>query len=169
MRRAACVVFATEREREKAQPFLRGVESRVIHWPVEYVDTSMQALARERLRMRHKISHDMKLLLYLGRLHPMKRPLETIEAIGQCADCNLHLLVVGPDSDVLTRAECEQFCIERHIENVHFDEPVYGVEKYDYYMGTDGFINSSHRENFGYTVAEALACGKPVILSLVMT
>jgi glycosyltransferase involved in cell wall biosynthesis len=32
-------------------------------------------------------------------------------------------------------------------------------------MAADAFISLSHRENFGYTVAEALSSGIPVILS----
>lgn len=164
MRRAQAVIFATEREREKALPRIQGCRTHVVHWPVQYVDTSRRAEARALVRARHHIPDEARVLLWIGRLHPMKRPLQTIEAFGQIENPLVHLVMVGPDG-ALTRQDCERFCVTRDINNVHIIGPVYGNEKYKYYMASDAYISLSFRENFNYTLAEALAAGLPVILS----
>jgi glycosyltransferase involved in cell wall biosynthesis len=40
-----------------------------------------------------------------------------------------------------------------------------GEEKWDAFYNCEAFILPSHQENFGIAVAEALACGKPVLIS----
>lgn len=164
MRRAQAVIFATEREREKALPYTQGCRTHVVHWPVEHVDISRRAEARTLVRARHRIPDEARVLFWIGRLDVMKRPLQTIEAFGQIESPLIHLIMVGPDG-TLTRQDCERFCAERNICNVHLIGPVYGNEKYLYYMASDSYISLSFRENFNYTAAEAMACGLPVILS----
>ena len=46
---------------------------------------------------------------------------------------------------------------------VSFGEPVHGAAKWDAYRAADLFVLPSLNENFGLTVAEALAAGTPVI------
>ncbi|MBX3053003.1 MAG: glycosyltransferase [Caldilineaceae bacterium] len=164
MQRAEAVVFVTERERQKASPYTQGCKTQVIHLPVEYVDTSRRERIRLEIRARHIIPEEARVLVWMGRLHPMKRILETIDAFGHVCDPSLHLLIIGPD-DVLKKEDCENYCLKQNIKNVHLLGPVYGNSKYDYYMASDGFISLSYRENFNYTLAEALACGLPAILS----
>jgi glycosyltransferase involved in cell wall biosynthesis len=164
MRRAEAVIFITERERQKALPYTQGCKTRVIYLPVAFVDTSMRNQVRTEVRFSHLIPQDARVLVWIGRLHSMKRPLETIAAFKRAHDPSLHLMVIGPD-DGLTRQDCERYCSEHNIGNVHLIGPVYGKRKYDYYMAADSYISLSHRENFNYTAAEALACGLPVILS----
>jgi glycosyltransferase involved in cell wall biosynthesis len=42
---------------------------------------------------------------------------------------------------------------------------VTGDAKWGAFFGAEAFILPSHQENFGIAVAEALACGKPVLLA----
>lgn len=165
MRHAQAVIFTTERERKKALPYTQGCRTYVVHWPVEYVDISRRAEMRALVRARHRIPDDARVLFWIGRLDVMKRPLQTIEAFGQIKNPLIHLVMVGPD-DTVTRRDCERFCVERNICNVHLIGPIYGSEKFQYYMASDAYISLSFRENFNYTAAEAMACGLPVILSL---
>jgi len=164
MRRAQSVIFATEREHAKALPHVRGCRTNIVHWPVQHIDTSRRAEARAFVCNKHHIPNDARILLWLGRLHPLKRLLQTIEAFGQVGDPDLHLMVVGPD-DAITRQDCERFCAERSIKNVYVIGPVYGNKKYEYYMTADAYVSLSYKENFSYTAAEAVASGLPVILS----
>jgi glycosyltransferase involved in cell wall biosynthesis len=131
---------------------------------VEYVDISCRAEMRDLVRDRHRIPDEARVLFWIGRLDVMKRPLQTIEAFGKVGNPLVHLMMIGPDGS-LTRQDCERFCAERNISNVHLIGPVYGDEKYQYYMASDAYISLSFRENFNYTAAEAMACGLPVILS----
>lgn len=164
LRRASRIIFATEREKQKAQSYVSSSNSVVIHWPIELVDTSRKLESRARVRRQHRIPEDARLLLYFGRLHDAKQPLQTILAFGRCNQPNTHLLMIGPD-DTFTRAELEHFCFMQDISNVHIIGPVYGDCRYAYYMASDAYISLSHKENFGYSVADALACACPVILS----
>ncbi len=163
--KASAIIYSTEAEMLKARQAVSVAHSHIVHWPVAYVDTSNFADARARIRALHSIPPDAKVLLFIGRIHPSKRPIETIKVIAGCDADNLHLLMIGPDSDVLKADECIKFCKDNKISNVHLAAPVYGQAKFDYFMAADSFISLSARENFGYTVAEAMASGIPVILS----
>ncbi len=46
---------------------------------------------------------------------------------------------------------------------VNFAGGVYGEEKWRTFQDADFFVLPTHSENFGYVIAEALACGTPVI------
>jgi glycosyltransferase involved in cell wall biosynthesis len=48
---------------------------------------------------------------------------------------------------------------------IHFVDMISGDAKWGALYGCDAFILPSHQENFGIAVVEALACGKPVLLS----
>lgn len=166
LRKAAYVIFATENEKRKALMQFPKMNAVVVHWPVMVGDEVLahKSESRSRVRALCGISNTHRVLLYVGRLHESKRPLQTIEAFGQVGRSDLHLLMVGPD-ETLTREDCTRYALEHKILNVHMVGPVYGSEKFDYYMAADGYISLSAKENFGYTVGEALACGLPVILS----
>jgi glycosyltransferase involved in cell wall biosynthesis len=166
LRKAACVIFATENEKQKALMQFPEMNAVVVHWPVTVseVALALRSEARSRVRALYGISATDRVLLYVGRLHESKRPLQTIEAFGEVGRTDFHLLMVGPD-ETLTREACIRYALEHKISNVHMVGPVYGRERFDYYMAADGYISLSAKENFGYTVAEALACGLPVILS----
>lgn len=162
---AGAIVFSTEAERTKASLRIAAERSEVIHWPVEYVATDNRLAAKSRIRTLHNIPIDASVLLYIARFHPSKRPIETIKAVTTAGQKNVYLLMVGPDSDVMTANDCKDFCAQNGAENVRFIEPVYGRGKFDYFMAADAFISLSHKENFGFSLAEALAAGIPVILS----
>lgn len=162
---AARLIFATAREQTKAAQRVRTANAAIVHWPVECTPSLDAHPARRRVRERLGIPENGRVLLFLGRLHPMKRLLETIELLHCSRDSALHLLVVGPDSGELTEEACRQRVRALGVKGIHFVGPVFGPEKSDYFLAADAFINLSHRENFGYTVAEALMHGLPVLLS----
>lgn len=60
--------------------------------------------------------------------------------------------------------ELKQLTIKLDIANlIHFTGGVYGDQKWELFRRTDLFILPTYSENFGIVVAEALACGTPVI------
>ena len=60
--------------------------------------------------------------------------------------------------------ELKQLTIQLGIANyIHFIGGAYGEQKWKLFKEADLFILPTHSENFGIVVAEALACGTPVI------
>jgi glycosyltransferase involved in cell wall biosynthesis len=159
---AARVIFATDREREKAE--LTGVKmnSTVINWPVSPINIPVHLAQRDAIRVSLGIPLDAKVLIYLGRLHSMKRPLETVKAVCRIDDPNVHLILCGPD-DTITAKECLDIAPATRRGNIHPIGAVYDDKKFDYMLAADAFILLSERENFSYAVADAMMCGLPVI------
>jgi glycosyltransferase involved in cell wall biosynthesis len=161
---ASRVIYATEKEKSKSERFYRGGNRCVVNWPVEPCAVAGRAQARAEIRCRYRLPPEARILLFLGRLHPMKRPLETIAAFAQAGVPGVHLLIVGPD-ETIRRQDCLDLIGRLGVKNVLLAGPVYGEDKNAHLLASDGYISLSHRENFGYTTAEALSAALPVILS----
>ena len=165
LREAAHVIFATEREKEKAEWVHRGDNRRVVHWPVDLMATTRRQEARQATRSRIGAKETDKVLVFLGRLHPMKRPLETIEAFCRLRARGTHLVMMGMENGIRLD-QCRELADQHGMsDRVHVLGPVFGEEKNEILLGGDGYISLSIRENFGYTAAESLSAGLPVILS----
>ena len=162
LRSADEVVFATTRERHKAESRVGSLPSRVVPWPVAVPDEPTSAAARAEARSALGLPAGARVLLSLGRLHEMKRVLETVDAVRSVPEPDLRLLVVGPD-ETITADQVEARA--GGDDRIRVLGPCYGAGKDLCYRAADGFVNLSHRENFGYAVAEALAYGLPVVLS----
>lgn len=162
---ASSVIFSTFSERDKAASQFDLPASEVLPWPVELVATANRINCRDRIRRELSIPEEAKVLLYFGRIHSMKKPIETIRAVASGGDENLHLVIVGNEQDISLK-ECYNVADELGIaKQVHLIGPVYGDKKYDYLMAADAYISLSYRENFNHTAAESLSAGLPLILS----
>ncbi|MDQ8195585.1 glycosyltransferase [Coraliomargarita sp. SDUM461004] len=164
LRNADTVLAMTRNEMAKIQRFV-GVlpNQRVIYLPLD-INGCKYTKDRAVVRAERGIPLDACVLCYLGRLHHMKRPQETIEAV-LAASNNIHLVVAGPD-DSVTAESLKQY-VDKHDarDRIHVTGPIYGDEKYNLLSACDAYISLSHRENFNYTAAEAMAMSLPVILS----
>lgn len=164
LRGAAHVIFSTRREMEKASAIYSGSNARVVNWPVDPIEISDRAGVRARIRAELGIPAEARVLIYLGRVHSMKRPIETIEAVARAQVPGMHLVVVGPEEGV-TRAECEARAAAMGFAGLHMLGPVFGQRKDELLLASDAFISLSIRENFGHSAAEAISAGLPAILS----
>lgn len=128
-----------------------------------------RSVARDFLRM----SKHEKIILQLGRMVPRKGVDNVIRALGIAKNYtrnNLHLLVVGGESDLpdpqLTPeiGRLQQIAIEQNVyDMVTFTgRKTRSILKY-YYAAADVFISTPWYEPFGITPLEAMACGTPVI------
>jgi glycosyltransferase involved in cell wall biosynthesis len=103
-------------------------------------------------------------LLFLGRLHPKKGIdllLVSWKSIAQRhPDWELRIVGEGPDDYVRDlRRQCHQLELQR----IEFVGPAFGLQKSIEYAAANVFVLPSRNENFGMTIAEALAHGIPVI------
>jgi glycosyltransferase involved in cell wall biosynthesis len=106
-------------------------------------------------------------LLFLSRIHRKKGVDLLVEAFARTAALqpDLQIVVAGPDqtgSVAGLKARAEALGIA---DRLHWPGMLQGDAKWGAYYGAEAFILPSHQENFGIVVAEALACGKPVLIS----
>jgi glycosyltransferase involved in cell wall biosynthesis len=162
------IIFSSQRSLEKSLPWIPegGSADRAVavYWPVALPQLDGRAAARGRFRQRHGIPEASRLLLTVGRLHAVKRPVATVQAFCAAAEENCHLAMVGMDGD-LTQADIQPVIPAGWRDRVHLVGPLAGEAVTEAMFASDGFISLSYQENFGYAVAEAIAAGLPVILS----
>lgn len=163
---AKLVVCATTREYEKLASLMPKVPPAILPWPLEDHDfRERDEETRMQVRRRLGIPDDAIAYLWFGRLHPMKRPLETIAAFAAGAPADAHLLVVGNEAGVTIEACKAAACAQGVQDRVHVTGAAYGADRTAYFDAADVYVSLSRRENFNFTAAEALASGLPVILS----
>ena len=110
---------------------------------------------------------DRRFLVFLGRIHRKKGCDLLIEAFARVAsdDPDLQLLVGGPDQ-VGWAKELQALAARLGVaERVHWPGMLTGDAKWGALYASEAFILPSHQENFGISVAEALACGRAVLIS----
>jgi glycosyltransferase involved in cell wall biosynthesis len=73
------------------------------------------------------------------------------------------LIVAGPGLETPYGRKIRQLAGEDN--DILFPGMLDGQSKWGAFYGCEAFILPSHQENFGIAVAEALACGKPVLIS----
>jgi glycosyltransferase involved in cell wall biosynthesis len=79
-----------------------------------------------------------------------------------------NLVVAGPGLETPYGQKIKAITAEHKPEindEVFFPEMLSGQAKWGAFYGCEAFVLPSHQENFGIAVVEALACGKPVLIS----
>ena len=107
----------------------------------------------------------LKRVVFFGRVHKVKAVDHLVKAWGQLQESlpDWELVIAGPDCGAM--GELEAIIAEENIPRVRFVGEINGPAKYDFLTEADIYVLPSHTENFGVTVAEALACGTPTIAS----
>ena len=169
LRDAAAVLFtASEEERLARQSFwLYRATPAVVGYGVALGEAaglgSAEAFAQAWPRTRGR-----RIVLFLGRLHPKKGGDLLIEAFAQVAasDPALHLVMAGPDDRAGVRAGLEALATRLGIaERITWTGMLEGADKWSALQAAEVFALPSHQENFGIAVVEALALGRPVLIS----
>jgi glycosyltransferase involved in cell wall biosynthesis len=158
------VVAATAREKAKAAAWVPADRMTVVHWPVDVPSAAGRDAARAAFRAAHGIPEGARVLLSAGRLHPMKRPAHTLQAFLRAGVPACHLVMAGMEEGV-SIASLDALVRPDARGRVHVVGPLAGAELAAAFHAADGFISLSHRENFGYSFAEAIAHGLPVIVT----
>ncbi|MBP6007897.1 MAG: glycosyltransferase [Rhodoferax sp.] len=90
-----------------------------------------------------------------------------LDAFAQVArqDAHLHLLMAGPDQTGWAGALKTQADKLGITDRISWPGMLQGDDKWGAFYAAEVFCLPSHQENFGIVVAEALACGKLVLIS----
>jgi glycosyltransferase involved in cell wall biosynthesis len=158
------VIFSTRRGLEKAARWVRPERALAVHWPVELPAEADGGAVRKAFRERHGIPSDAPVLLFVGRLHTVKRPIHAVEAFCRAESGLAQLVIVGMSDDV-SAADVLRAVPASRRDAVHLVGRLEGQGLAEAYRAADGFLSLSFQENFGYAAAEAIAYGLPVILS----
>ncbi len=171
LRDAAAVFFTTATERDQARTSFRPNDWKSVVAPLGIVEEELaghnparqvEAFYRELPALR-----DRRFLLFLGRIHEKKGCDLLIEAFARVAPraSDVHLVMAGPDQAGLG-AKLEMRARQLGLrEKVHWPGMISGDVKWGALRACEAFVLPSHQENFGVSVAEALAAGRPVLLS----
>ena len=143
LRRSNCVLATCVSEQE----WIRAYEPRVRR--VVVTSLGVDVLGREGITQRRRdaakrdgdFESGVRRLLYLGRRHPLKG-LDILEdALGQLSHSDIRTIVLRQES------------------------AIFGEEKARALAECDALVLPTRSENFGLVIAEALAAGKPVIVT----
>ncbi|MGK2880789.1 MAG: glycosyltransferase [Mycobacterium sp.] len=165
LRAAGAIHYTAEDERDRAS-FL-GLRAPSFVLPNGLDWQRYRALpARGALRARWGLG-DKPVVLFLGRLH-VKKGLDLLipafDAIRR-DEPNAHLIIAGPENDDYGDT-VRGWVAERGLtDSVHFVGTLQGPDVVQAYVDADVFALPSYTENFGMTVAEAMACALPVVIS----
>jgi D-inositol-3-phosphate glycosyltransferase len=125
----------------------------------------------ERRGARHalRLANDAPVMLFVGRIQPLKGLDVAVETLARLADRRARLLVVGGASGNEGESEFQRIrsLIEAHglADRVDFVEPQAHHILSTYYRAADVVIVPSRSESFGLVALEAAACGVPVVAS----
>lgn len=106
-----------------------------------------------------------KRILFLSRIHVKKGIEFLLEAAALLKDkLEGYVIEIAGEGEKEYIAQLKQKAKELQIESlVQFCGGVYGDQKWKLFQEADVFVLPTFSENFGIVVAEALACGTPVI------
>jgi glycosyltransferase involved in cell wall biosynthesis len=166
---ATSVLFTCEEERRKARGQFwghGGYTETVVGYGASAPPARTDELDRA-FRNAVPALGDRPYLLFLSRIHAKKGCDLLIEAFARVAAEQPHidLVMAGPDQTGW-RSDLEALAGQRGVSSrIHWTGPIYGAAKWGALYGADAFVLTSHSENFGIAVAEALGCGTPVVIS----
>lgn len=179
---AAGVLFTCETERLLArEPFTpyRPQRELVVGLGVEEPPPSTSAMRAAFLKQCPELQY-RPYLLFLSRIHEKKGVELLVQAYTQF--CNAlasglggdtqqpqpvpALVIAGPGLETVYGQYIHRLASNLPVHTtILFPGMLAGDAKWGAFHGCEAFILPSHQENFGIAVVEALACGKPVLIS----
>jgi glycosyltransferase involved in cell wall biosynthesis len=166
--RAAAVFFTAEEERVLADKAFWPYHPKPVVVPYGAGDVPDEADAQlAALRQAAPELGGRPYLLFLSRIHPKKGLDLAIEAFAAHAATRpeLQFVIAGPDQSGLRPALEARVAALGIADRVHWTGMLSGHGKWGALRDAEALFLPSHQENFGIVVAEALACGVPVLIS----
>jgi glycosyltransferase involved in cell wall biosynthesis len=155
VRDAACIHVTSEQEYEEIRGFGLANPVAIIPNGIDLPEMAAQQSAEPAVD---------RVVLSLGRIHPKKGLACLVHAWSKVETrySGWRLRIVGPP-ELGHDNELRALAVSLGLTRISIEGPIYGEAKTAAYRGADLFVLSTLNENFGLTVAEALAAGTPVI------
>ena len=106
--------------------------------------------------------------LFLGRIHEKKGVdllINAYKLLSNQYTAMPKLVIAGPGLETAYGKKVQALAKGDSSKSIFFTGMLSGDAKWGAYYGCEAFVLTSHQENFGISVAEALACSKPVLIS----
>jgi glycosyltransferase involved in cell wall biosynthesis len=113
-----------------------------------------------------KQNRTSRVLLFLGRIHPIKG-LDILLPAWQAVHDKFpdwRLMIAGPDNNGYLD-QMQHLAVQLHLKRIEFVGALKGRHKWEAFRESDIFVLPTYSEYFGMTVVEALAAGVPAIVS----
>ncbi len=121
---------------------------------------------RGAFRSEWTIPPDEPVVLFISRVIPRKGVDLLISAFAEACPERGRLVIAGPEGEVGYIAQLRELARSKGVEpRTIFTGPLYGDQKKAALVDCDLFALPSRYENFANSVAEAIACCRPVIIS----
>jgi D-inositol-3-phosphate glycosyltransferase len=178
LKRADRIIVATLAEKAQLE-WLYKADTRKVTVIPPGVDTShFYPIPVDEARQFIGLAADARMILFVGRIEPLKGVSTLIQAVACLRLKNLkepvHLAVIGGDPEAAPAEISEEMV---HLQKLCDDLTVgkmvvfLGKRGQDtlpyYYSAAEVVVMPSHYESFGIVALEAMACGTPVIASQV--
>lgn len=138
---------------------LYGVPKNKIHFTPYAVDN----FQFKKTKIKPKRWPTGKVLLFVGKLIPKKRPFDVLKAYEKLNKANASLVFVGTGK---LKPLLEKYTTQKNITNVYFYGFVNQKELKQFYSHSDIFIlPSQSKETWGLVINEAMNFGLPIIAS----
>jgi glycosyltransferase involved in cell wall biosynthesis len=115
------------------------------------------------LRAQLGIGRDRKVVLFAGRLLPLKRPFDALEACAhlKASGNEVSLLIAGAgELEAAVKQRAQELGVELHLLGFRNQSEMPPI-----YAAANVLVLPSERETWGLVCNEALACGTPIVVS----
>ena len=155
VRRAACIHVTSEQEYQEIRDFGLANPVAIIPNGIDLPEVAGSQSAAPPVE---------RVVLSLGRIHPKKGLDGLVRAWSKVESRypDWRLRIAGPPQ-LGHDNELRALAASLRLTRISVEGPIYGEAKTAAYRDADVFVLSTLNENFGLTVAEALAAGTPVI------
>jgi glycosyltransferase involved in cell wall biosynthesis len=168
LRDANAVLFTCEEEKRFARYSFRRYSANEEVAPLGLTTPEIsREIRRENFYCRYPDLKTKRLILFLGRLVPIKGCDLLIEAFAQVAfrDPGLQLVMAGPDQDGWQQQLMQQASHLGIAERITWTGMLDTDARWAAICAAEVMAMPSHHENFSYSTVEGLACGVPALLT----
>jgi len=178
--KATKIIAATLAEKSQLEFLYNAPSSKIAVIPPGVDTRHFYPIPKDEAKEVVGIPDDSHLILYVGRIEPLKGIDNLIQAIsliqkkGDLKCCPHNLVIIGGEPNAKPEEmNAEMARLQDLVEDLDIENFVIFLGKQDqhmlpyYYSSAEVVVMPSHYESFGMVALEAMACGTPVVASQV--